>query len=315
MNNCLINIIIIIILLAIFSKSNIKETFACRIEKRCPTKEEILAVAKEERWPKFDAGNTITDCHIDMGDKGPHKHKKEVEVCDDTEQVSQPKQSSSGSLCKSIKISNPGCPDKGYRGWNFLDNANHKCKYNDPLDENLSNVASLCDKEINENDDRIDIKKVINGKQKIEEDKEYVVLLLTSGSKQFLDIKKIKGSEIVNKGKLRNRDKRTYELVNFSELINAMSLELFFEYEKIINGKKYFIGYSDLDRDFGNIQNLVILTENLEVMNMNDSKIKDIFRELCNKCNLIQWKKVGNNFYIEKYISCGIDNFNINKIN
>ena len=94
-----------------------------------------------------------------------------------------------------------------------------------------------------------------------------------------------------------------------------MSLELFFEYEKIINGKKYFIGYSDLDRDFGNLQNLVILTDNLQVMNMNDSKIKDIFRELCNKCNLIQWKKVGDNLYIDKYMPCGIDYFNINKIN
>ena len=197
----------------------------------------------------------------------------------------------------------------------FLDNANHKCKYNDPLDENLSNVGTLCDKEINENDDRIDIKKVINGKQKIEEDKDYVVLLLTSGSQQFLDIKKIKGSEIVNKGKLRNRDRRTFELVNFSPLMNEMSLEFFFEYEKKINGEKYFIGYSDLDRDFGNLQNLVILTDNLQVMNMNDNKIKDIFRELCNECNLIQWKKVGDNLYIDKYMPCGIDYFNINKIN
>ena len=362
MNNCLYNLIIILFLLAIFNKTNGKETFAETAAVRCCKGDSDDKITMAEKWGGYGCNDnkTFDDAKVLCNNAGFNLckgsklktqkgsgcgfDKKQIWIqggktcrgndsnCQDvaaepvqqqpepvqqqSEPVSQPESvSQPGSLCKSIKISNPACKQKGYRGWDFLGNNIHKCKYNDPLDENLSNVGTLCDKEINENDDRIDIKKVINGKQKIEEDKDYVVLLLTSGSQQFLDIKKIKGSEIVNKGKLRNRDRRTFELVNFSPLMNEMSLEFFFEYEKKINGRKYFIGYSDLDRDFGNLQNLVILTDNLQVMNMNDNKIKDIFRELCNECKLIQWKKVGDNLYIDKYMPCGIDYFNINKIN
>ena len=182
MNNCLYNLIIILFLLAIFNKTNGKETFAETAAVRCckgdsdkkiemdekksggygchenKTFKEAKELCKGAGFNLCRGSKLIKQKILDViliKNKYGFKEVKLVEVImlnvkmlaqpvaqpvqqqpepvqqrqvqvqqqpDPVQQqpdpVQQPQQS--GSLCKSIKISNPACPDKGYRGWNFF---------------------------------------------------------------------------------------------------------------------------------------------------------------------------------------------------
>ena len=326
MNNCLYNIVIILFLLAIFNKTNGKETFSqdqsCsgKINKEGhrwngdDCKGVYNSLIKNGDWEQERIDNwckNTPNCKLNIPVQQPEQVQQPVrrsEPVSEQVPVQQPQQSGSCSTCISTKISNPACLHKGYRGWDFLGNNVHKSKYNDINDDDLSNVGSLCNNKINENEDRIDIK------TKIDDNKEYVLLVLTNN--KFMDIKKIKGSDLVNMEKKRGNDRKTVEVQGKFFPISYWKLNFFFEHEKTIEGKKNYIGYSDHEEHTGkNIQNLFILTDNLDVMNMDNNKIIEGLKWLCCDCKLIQWKEVEDSVYnIEKYIPCDLDNIKINKI-
>ena len=187
MNNCLYNLIIILFLLAIFNKTNGKETFAETAAVRCCKGDSDKKIEMDEKSGGYGChenktfkeakelckGAGFNLCRgsklIKQKNTGCYFNKKQIWIqggktcrgnnakCKDVvaqpvqqqtsstttsstttrtsstkqvqvqqqpdpvqqqpDPVQQPQQS--GSLCKSIKISNPACPDKGYRGWNF----------------------------------------------------------------------------------------------------------------------------------------------------------------------------------------------------
>ena len=153
----------------------------------------------------------------------------------------------------------------------------------------------------------------VNGLSILSDNKEYVLFVLTSN--KFMDVKKIKGSDLVNMEKKRGNDRKTVEVQGNFFPISFWKLNIFFEHEKTIEGKKYYIGYSDHEEHSGtNIQNLFILTDNLDIMNMNDNIIKNGLKEVCCDCKLIKWNEVEDSVYnIENYIPCNFDNIKINK--
>ena len=62
-----------------------KKILECEVsscDERCPTRGEIMAVKKSDRWKRFDAGPYNKECRINMGPDGPHHHKK-IKVCDE----------------------------------------------------------------------------------------------------------------------------------------------------------------------------------------------------------------------------------------